>query len=416
MDCTQTRDWLLQAEDPRPERCSSPEAAEHLLGCAACRSFAAELVQLEQNWRAIPLPGAAEALRDNFLKNLPTPAVVAKPQAAGRKLADRLVRWAVAALVVLGVGLAVWTLSPTNRAVASPVLIEKLVDWNLELAQAETPAERAQIYTKQEAAFKKAVEKSKLSAEERELADLLLDNSTFLATNDDPMAEAERLSTVSDKLVEQLQSAAAGKDQAAVDRYAKLQGKVNKRGLNARLAKLQESPALDFEHERQLEKIVLRDSKRMNLLADLLERNPDMSRKEIREALGLTNKNAKTVSGISFELDAKDKIGLGEPAQYRIKLHNHNAAAAAKLQVVVTVPEGMELMSAHGPTLHRQEGRQVIFRPLSTLPANGEATFDVKVKPTREGEAKCRAELRAKQMGYKPLMREQTTTVQSDPQ
>jgi hypothetical protein len=416
MDCTQTRDWLLQAEDPRPERCSSPEAAEHLQGCAACRSFATELGQLERNWREIPLPAAAEATRDSFLKNLPMRAVPAKPQAASQNVASRLVRWAVAALVVLGVGLAVWTLSPTNQAVASPVLIEKLVDWNLELAQAETPAERAQIYAKQEAGFKKAIQKTKLSTEERELADLLWDNSTFLATNDDPMAEAERLSTVSDKLVEQLQSAAAGKDQAAVDRYAKLQGKVNKRGVNARLAKLQESPALDFEHERQLEKIVLRDSKRMNLLADLLERNPDMSRREIREALGLTNKNAKTVSGISFELDAKDRIGLGEPAQYRIKLHNHNAAAAAKLQVVVTVPEGMDVMSAHGPTPHRQEGRQVIFRPLSTLAANGEAAFDVKVKPTREGEVKCRAELRAKQMGYKPLMREQTTTVHSDPQ
>ena len=62
MDCTQTRDWLLQAEDPRPERCSSPEAAEHLQGCAACRSFATELGQLERNWREIPLPAAAEAV------------------------------------------------------------------------------------------------------------------------------------------------------------------------------------------------------------------------------------------------------------------------------------------------------------------------------------------------------------------
>jgi hypothetical protein len=216
--------------------------------------------------------------------------------------------------------------------------------------------------------------------------------------------------------VEQLQSAAAGKDQAAVDRYAKLQGKVNKRGVNARLAKLQESSALDFDREQKLEKMILKDSRRMNLLADLLERNPDMSRKEIREALGLTGKNAKTVSGIAFDLEAKDKIALGEPALYRIKLHNQNAAAASKLQVVVTVPEGMDVMSAHGPTPHRQEGRQVIFRPLNTLAADGEATFDVKVKPTREGEVKCRAELRARQMGYKPLMREQTTTVHSDPQ
>src|SRR5262249_10348555 len=160
--------------------------------------------------------------------------------------------------------------------------------------------------------------------------------------------------------------------------------------------------------------IILKDSRRMNQLADLLERNPDMSRKEIGEALGIIpNKAAKTVSGVSFDLEANASTAVGQPTHYRIKLQNQNASAVAKRQVVLTLPEGMNVMSAHGPTAHRQEGQQVIFRPLNTLAAKGEASFDVTVKPTRPGEVKCRAELRAKNLNYRPLLREQTTTIQS---
>jgi uncharacterized repeat protein (TIGR01451 family) len=413
MDCPQAREWLLQADDTRPERCASAEVAEHLQNCVACRSFAAELTQLEQDWRNLPLPAAAETARQEFVAGLPQASSTAGLNPAARQ-SSRAVRWAVAALVLIGVGVAVWSLYPTPQAVAAPVLIEKLIDWNLELAQAESAAERERIYARQEATFTKAIRKSNLSKEDRKLAGLLMESGISLAQASDPMGQAEVLSEVDDQLVERLQTAAQGRNQEAVDRFAKLHGKVSKRGVEARMAKLHESSALDFEHERRLEKIVLRDSKRMQTLIDLLERNPDISRKEIRQELNLPSKSPKGPAGLHFDLEGKENPAIGETVRYRVKLHNEGSKPLHKLQVVVTLPKDAEMMEAHGPTTSSQEGQQVIFRQLEKLAPGKEATFDVNVKPLHQGEFKVRAELRTKQQGYRPLLRDLTATVQPD--
>ncbi|OAI55159.1 hypothetical protein AYO44_00140 [Planctomycetaceae bacterium SCGC AG-212-F19] len=404
MNCNEARDLLLRSDDP--QACAAPEIAGHLAACDACRSFVAQLAQLESAYRALPAPAEAETARVAFLEKLPRPALPAKPQAAPGWLA----RWAVAALLLLAVGAVVWTLAPTPEARASAV-IEELIDWNLNLAQAPDAAERGRIFASHEAQFKRAVDKSKLSPDDRELAGLLLDNGSWLAANDDPVDSAERFSAVADKLVERLEVAAKGKDRGAVDRYAKLQGNVNKRGVGPQLARAEESGALNFDRERRLEKVVLRDSKRMHTLVDMLEHNPDLSRKEIRQALDIPAKAGKHPAGLVFDLEAPPQpAAVGQPVNYVIKLHNQGAPVN-KVQLVVTLPDNMELISAKGPAGHRQEGRQLIFRHLATLAGGGDATFEINAKPLRPGASKCRAELRVKQTGYRPVWREQAVTV-----
>jgi hypothetical protein len=406
MDCQQSRDWLLNADDPRR---SSPEVAQHLTGCADCRTLASELVQLEQNWRAIPVPPEAEKARQAFLERLPRP-MVAMP----RRRALGLVRWAVAALLLLGVGALTWSLLPTNQAVASTVLIDQLIDWNLNLAQAATTAERGQIFAAQEAAFKNAVRKSNLGADDRELAGLLLENGSWLAANTDPLTEAELFSTVADKLVDQLQSPAVRKDAAAVDRLVRMQTKVARRGVSANLAKLEDSGALNFENERRLEKVILRDSKRMKVVVDLMERNPDLTRKDIRQALDIPPKHPKTAGELAFDFDGDSSSAvMGQPGRYRVKVHNQGSAAVHKLRVVLAVPEQMEIVGVKGPG-NRREGQLVMFG-LASLAPGAEESFEVQVKPIRKGEAKCRAELRVKQNGYRPLFREEKTTIAETP-
>jgi hypothetical protein len=75
----------------------------------------------------------------------------------------------------------------------------------------------------------------------------------------------------------------------------------------------------------------------------------------------------------------------------------------------------MEVTSAKGPTGHRKEGGQVIFRQLASLPRGGEAVFEINLKALRAGVMKCRAEIRAKQLGYQPLWREQSIEIVNDP-
>jgi hypothetical protein len=407
MNCEQARDWLLHSEDPRPEACPSAEVAGHLAGCDACRSFAARLTAVEQAWRDQPAPAEAERARVAFLNRLPTPVRSAKPQAA----AGGLLRWATAALLMLAVGAVVWTLAPTPTAHASSPLIEQLVDWNLSLAQAPDQTERARIFADKETQLKQASQNAKLTPEERELVGLLLETGSKLATDADPVDSAEQLSNVADKLVERLTVAAKGKDRTAVDRYAQLQAKVSERGVSTQLVRAEETGVLNFEKERRIEKLVLRDSKRMNTLVDLLEVNPDLSRKDIRQAFNIPAKAAKTNSGLAFDLEVPSQpVPLGQPMACIVRLRNPGPVLH-KLLLVVTLPDDAEVISISGPTGHRQDGSQVIFRQLATLARNGDAAFEVLLKPNHAGVLRCRAELRAKQLGDRPVWREQSITV-----
>jgi hypothetical protein len=67
-------------------------------------------------------------------------------------------------------------------------------------------------------------------------------------------------------------------------------------GIDENLRKAAASGALNFDNKKRLEKVVLRDKDRMNQMLDLLEKNPDISRKELRKALDIQPKNPKSTA------------------------------------------------------------------------------------------------------------------------
>ncbi len=284
MDCQQVQDRLLQDDS------AAGAVAEHVASCAGCRSLADRLASLNETWRSIPVPGA-EPARERFLRRLPQEESTVRLLRPARRWT--IPRWAVAAVILIAVGVAAWVLVPASQTQAAPALIERLVDWNLELARAPSPAERSQLFAANEPQLKQAVETAHLGEPERQLADLLLENGCWLATNDDPVATAERFSIVADKLVEQLQAAGTRKDLRWTQRYARLEALVAEQGVAENLQRVTEAKALDFEHQRKLEKLILRDSQRMQALVELLEQNPKLSRKEIRKALDLPRKHPR---------------------------------------------------------------------------------------------------------------------------
>jgi hypothetical protein len=289
MDCRQVQDWLFDADDPRPERCDVPEVAKHLATCAACQARAVELVRLQESWRSIPLPASADEARLAFLEQLPPPTLpLVRPK---RRL--RALRQLVAAALLVGLGLGTWALLAPREAHAAPAVIEQLVDWNIELARAATPDERSQVYTAREGELKQNVSRAPLPEADRALANLLLDNGTWLATHDDPIAAAERFSAVADKLAERLQAANARKEHKLAVSYAKLQGLVAEHGVADNLSRAEASGALNFEQRRRLENLILRDENRMKALVELLERNPNISRRDIRKVIDPKPKKPK---------------------------------------------------------------------------------------------------------------------------
>jgi uncharacterized repeat protein (TIGR01451 family) len=132
---------------------------------------------------------------------------------------------------------------------------------------------------------------------------------------------------------------------------------------------------------------------------------------------GLTAQaEAKTVfagaTGLTFDLEVKDNpVELGAQTSYIVTVLNQGNAPATKVQVSVTLPEAMQMTDAKGPAKFQQQGQQVVFEPLAMLQAQAEARFEIVVKAARDGEAKCRAELRADQLGERPVLREQSTTI-----
>jgi hypothetical protein len=311
MDCRQSRDWLFQADDPRPHSCHVPGIREHLAQCPDCQTLSAELIGVEEAWRDIPLPASADAARVAFLEKLPARSrtlPLARPQM--RRRPERP-RWLAAAMILLGIGVGTWILVPTPEAHAAPALIERLVDWNLDLARAGSAGERKELFAAREDALKRDVEQVPLPGPDRALAHLLLDNGTWLATHDDPIAAAERFSAVADRLVERMALASARREHRLANRYAKLQSVVTEHGVAHSLAKAEASGALNFEQRRHLEKIILNDEKRMQALAELLERNPNLSRKDIRRAID-------------------PKPGDSKPKEPKAKKSNKRPAAAKK--------------------------------------------------------------------------------------
>jgi hypothetical protein len=288
MDCQRAQDWLLQAEDPRLERCPA-EVADHLRRCPACGRLGAQLARLEQVWRQQPLPASAEPARAAFLKRFPARPSSPVPR---RLLLPRLTppRWAVAALVLLTVGLSAWLLCPAPEVHASGDVVEQLIDWNLQLSEAPTPAERTRIYAQQAAAFKEGVQQAQLAEEERDLAEKLLDTGSWLVEHDDPLDEADRFDEVADRLVQRLQSAATRGDGTEVSRLARHYRRVAERGIDANLDKMEET-AVDGERQKQLDRLVQRDDGRAEALEGMLNHAPHAAHKDIRGALESTKKH-----------------------------------------------------------------------------------------------------------------------------
>ena len=293
MNCRQAQDWLLQCEDPRPAPSGSPELAEHLAGCEVCRLLTGKVRRLEQAWRPLPVPASADRARVAFLNRLSRPAVLPIQPQRVRSRRFATPRWAVAALVFLAVGMGVWLLFPAPQAHAAPELVDRLVDWNLKLTQAKSPEERNRIYAELAPQLKDAVQKTDMPADDRALAESLLENGTWLAGNDDPVAEADRFNDVADKLLARMDSATDGGDAGKVTQLARLYSQVADRGISANMEKAEAAAPADPRIEQKLEAVAERHDRHVQATAALVQRAPAPARKEVRQAHELSAKQQK---------------------------------------------------------------------------------------------------------------------------
>lgn len=289
MSCEPTRNWLMNADAPAAVETVSPEVAAHLDACTACRGLQDNLVKLEREWRGRPLPARAEAAKAAFLDRLQNPPAPVQP-ARARRHWSATHRWAVAALLFIGVGMGTLLFLPGQEATAHPDVLDQLIDWNLEMSEAPS-ADRQGLYDNKHASLKKRLDSAKLAPTDRALAEELLQNGSWLAKNEDPVEELNRFSDMADHLLERVNTAAA--DTGRAGNFARRFRKVNERAIDRNMERVSAITTSDPERQRLINKALKQDADRADQIQNILQNSPDISKKELRKALELNHKRHK---------------------------------------------------------------------------------------------------------------------------
>jgi hypothetical protein len=193
-----------------------------------------------------------------------------------------------AAMFCLGAGMCVVLIllfTPSTQHENGPEIVEQLVSWNLEISQAQTPAERQMIHDTQAVSMRGLMNNSQLSDEDRELAQTLVDTGSWLTNNSDPMAEAERFGEIADKLLLRLDSATAANDSHQMTKIADTYRRLTEVGVSVNLERAMATPSIDPKHKHKLDHLIAGDDGRAKKLEELLEHHPDPSWKAIHRAL-----------------------------------------------------------------------------------------------------------------------------------
>jgi hypothetical protein len=286
MLCAQAKQWMLQAELPRELGQAPAGIAVHLRDCTDCQRLAEQLQTIEREWREQPMPASAMDARDEFLRrhgdDQPRPSELPSRR---RFVAPR---WLVAACLIVAVGVTGWFMAQPQKAHADSDVIDRLIDWNVQLSEANE-AERQQLYAGHVETLR--ADSAQLPDEERAFAESLLRNGEWLTSNSDSLETADRFTALADQLVERLDRATARDDARASAKLARQYMHISNRAVKP---KVEHAKAMmtDEQRQRRLERIAQREAKQFEKLARMQERlekmhdaAPPGSKKELRKLL-----------------------------------------------------------------------------------------------------------------------------------
>jgi uncharacterized repeat protein (TIGR01451 family) len=117
---------------------------------------------------------------------------------------------------------------------------------------------------------------------------------------------------------------------------------------------------------------------------------------------------------LTIELvDLDDPVETGVETGYEIRIKNAGSKAATGVALKCELSDGVQLLSAKGPTNAAAERQMVTFKPLPQLAPGEEAVFRVQVKGLRDGNARIKALVSSDSL-TEPLVQEEQTKFYSD--
>jgi hypothetical protein len=176
--------------------------------------------------------------------------------------------WLIAGsvLIVAAIGYHLWM--PSSEAQATPDALDRILDINVALTEAE-PADRAKLFDEAQAAYNAAIASGNLSPDDLTMAKSLFDNAKWLSKNGDPVAEAERLAIVADQLLGRLQSAVRAKKMSQIAKAAKQYVDADRTALNS-WDDADKSHAADVIIETRLATIIRQNLTRHELFESMM--------------------------------------------------------------------------------------------------------------------------------------------------
>lgn len=117
----------------------------------------------------------------------------------------------------------------------------------------------------------------------------------------------------------------------------------------------------------------------------------------------------KGLSAILLEVvDVEDPVEVGQEVEYVIRLMNQGSAAETSVRLACTLPGSQELVSAEGTTPIRMRDGVLRTEAIATLAPKASAEWKVRVKATREDDARLVVELTSEQSGQ-PIRETEST-------
>jgi hypothetical protein len=276
MNCHDFEQLLLHADDPKVAIAQN-DAAAHLAQCAACAQLVARLSRLGDAAGHVPPPPSSADAKAAFLRTL-------EPRRfyIGRRTL------AVAASIVIVAGLATWAaLHYLNPQPTVEQVVTQLVDYNIELAKAETPARRQQIFNASHKQLQRMLDRGRFTGDDAELAKKLIDDGRNLANAADPYEEAERIGDLADDLLKRTHAAARLNDVKRAAQLGSAYSYVSNMGLEPKLNRMPPNEA----RKAQMEKLQARRAEMERRMDRLIDNTPGPAKQALMNARENARKN-----------------------------------------------------------------------------------------------------------------------------
>jgi hypothetical protein len=190
----------------------------------------------------------------------------------------------IAALFLTAASLALGFLLYSPKAQATPDLVDRLVELNVNLTQTANAEERTRIYEEEAGPLQVTLASANLAPDDRALAESLLANGKWLTRNADPMAEAERFNDIADQFVTRMDAATTAKDEKRIIQLAGHYQKIAEAGIDSNLERAA-AAVTDVDKKNTLVRTEVRHASLGKRLEEIVQRNPEPSRRAIQRAM-----------------------------------------------------------------------------------------------------------------------------------